>query len=238
MVHAADLGEERIDDYDYSGDEPILGSSGSDEDEDNYDEYLRKRKQRAKKRKQEKKEKLTSMKPASEQERQRFDGTEEEIANMIRKLNSMRIDDPEYAPVYFKVMVMDKTGTAKECVKPPALYQNSPNPPPQVQQPYRPPAPDARPPVTFPNNIPLNTAPNERPRGSSECFGCQAEGHRIFECPTVAELIGRDIVRFLRQLNELPVKARGLCLRSPSRRKTEARQCIAFINKKLDGRKL
>ncbi|KAJ7029250.1 hypothetical protein C8F04DRAFT_1265125 [Mycena alexandri] len=203
MVHAADLGEEQVDDY--SGDELILGSSSSDEGEEDYNEYLRRKKQRAKKKKQEKKEKLTSMKPAGEQERQRFNGTEEEIANMIRKLNAMRIDDPEYAPVYFKVMVMDKTGTAEKCVKPPALYQSEPPPPLRTRPPYRPPAPENKPPASYPNNIPLGTAPNER-GGGSECYGCLENGHRIFEGPAVAELIGKDVMKYNEETRRLCMK--------------------------------
>ncbi|KAJ7696643.1 hypothetical protein B0H16DRAFT_1750267 [Mycena metata] len=208
MVHAADLGEEQMEDY--SGDEPVLGSSSSDEGEDDFEEYLRKKKQRAKKKKQEKKEKLTSMKAGSERERQKFDGTEEEIANMIRKLNAMRIDDPEYAPVYFKVMVMEKTGTAKQCVKPPGIHQNdTASAPPSTtysRPPYRPQASENKPTTSYPNNIPLGAASNERGGGGSECFGCQATGHRIFECPAVAELIGKDVVKFHEETRRLCMK--------------------------------
>ncbi|KAJ7645044.1 hypothetical protein DFH06DRAFT_1333344 [Mycena polygramma] len=96
------------------------GGVGTHDDFDSdYEEFRRKKKLRAKKKKEDKKRKTTSKKAPVDGERQRYAGNEEEIAGMIRKLNAMRLDDPEYAPVYYKVMVLDQSGTAKQCVKAP-----------------------------------------------------------------------------------------------------------------------
>jgi hypothetical protein len=116
MVRAADLDEER--DEDYSGEDSESAPSGSEESDSDYEEFRCKRKLRAKKKKLERKKK-TMLKKGSNVEPQRFNGNEDEIATLIRKLNAMNLQDPEYAPIYYKVMVMDKSGTAAKCVKPP-----------------------------------------------------------------------------------------------------------------------
>ncbi|KAJ7062201.1 hypothetical protein C8F01DRAFT_1252030 [Mycena amicta] len=44
----------------------------------------------------------------------KFAGNEEEIAGMIKQLNGMKIDDPDYAPTYYKVLALDQTGNASK----------------------------------------------------------------------------------------------------------------------------
>ncbi|KAJ7695511.1 hypothetical protein B0H16DRAFT_1750710 [Mycena metata] len=102
MISAGELGED-LDEGD-SGDESDDESFSSSGDESNYEEYRRKRKLRAKKKHQEKKNKTSNKKSLDEREKNKYQGNEEEIAGMIRKLNAMRLDDPEYAPIYYKVM--------------------------------------------------------------------------------------------------------------------------------------
>ncbi|KAJ7138962.1 hypothetical protein C8R46DRAFT_921752 [Mycena filopes] len=123
MVRAADLGEDVNEDF--SGEDSDSKESGSSLSDSDYEAFKRKRKQREKKRKL---ERTTKMKKpgAGETRSQRFQGNEDEIAGMIRKLNAMRLDDPEYAPIYYKVMVMDQSGTAEKCVKPPRMERDEP----------------------------------------------------------------------------------------------------------------
>ncbi|KAJ7735338.1 hypothetical protein B0H16DRAFT_1731375 [Mycena metata] len=195
MVRAADLGEELNDDF--SGNESDIEASGSDDEESDYEEFLRKKKQRAKKKKQERTKKVTARKVISDKGTQKFHGNEEEVAGMIRKLNAMRLDDPEYAPIFYKVMVMDQTGTAGKCVKPPitdrgetARVQPSRAPMPRPVLDFRPPNP-----TSYPNNIPLGPAntgsTNPPPPG---CFGCDESGHRISECRRVQELLANGVL--------------------------------------------
>ncbi|KAJ7294047.1 hypothetical protein C8J57DRAFT_1211413 [Mycena rebaudengoi] len=66
--------------------------------------------------------------------------------------------------------------------------------------------PQAPPPdhATYLNNIPLgmNGAPPER-RG---CYGCQQDGHRIFECPLINELIRTGVIQYNEEAQRLTMK--------------------------------
>ncbi|KAJ7018497.1 hypothetical protein C8F04DRAFT_1327408 [Mycena alexandri] len=196
MVRAADLGEELDDDF--SGNESDSDVSGSDDDESDYDEFLRKKKQRAKKKKQERTKKVTTKKVATDRGTQKFQGNEEEIAGMIRKLNAMRLDDPEYAPIYYKVMVMDSSGTAEKCVKPPVVERGESARVQFSRPPPLRPSPEARAntPASYPNNIPLAAAGANGPSGAGApgCFGCDEPGHRISECRRVGELLANGVI--------------------------------------------
>ncbi|KAJ6481130.1 hypothetical protein C8R45DRAFT_831870, partial [Mycena sanguinolenta] len=190
MVRAADWGEEFDED---SEDESASDTSESELSDSDYEKYRLKKKQKAKKKKAEKKKKSpVSKKKTPGKETQKFQGTEEEVATLIRKLGSMKLDDPEYAPVYYKVMVLDQTGLAGKCVKPPEIHHNSsyrPEPPRFLNRP--PPTRDS--PATYPNNIPLSgTAPS--PPRELTCFGCAGLGHRISDCPSISDLLQRKIV--------------------------------------------
>ncbi|KAJ7155936.1 hypothetical protein C8R43DRAFT_949480 [Mycena crocata] len=145
--------------------------------------------------------------PPSSPEPVKFGGTEEEVAEMIRKLSAMCIDDPEYAPVYYKVMVMDTTGTAVQCVRPPNAGAERVTPRPNYARPGAAPiAPSdqtvtppviserttARTPITYPNTIPLGVCPTgEQPSG---CFGCGLD-HQMFECAKVNEMVRAGVLR-------------------------------------------
>ncbi|KAJ7467043.1 hypothetical protein FB451DRAFT_1178286 [Mycena latifolia] len=102
----------------YESEESSSEDSDSGGEESDFEEFRRRKKLREKKRKQEKKKNEKVKLPTP---KQKFGGTDEEVAAMIRKLNAMRLDDPEYAPVYYKVMVLDMTGTAEKCIKAPII---------------------------------------------------------------------------------------------------------------------
>ncbi|KAJ7145146.1 hypothetical protein C8R43DRAFT_953587 [Mycena crocata] len=120
----------------------------------------------------------------------------------------MRLDDPEYAPVYYKVMVLDQSGTAEKCVKPPAIGR-------EERREERPrtwgkpnnvstqnSVPDNTSPATFPNNISLGKT-TEPFRG---CFGCLEEGHHISECEKVQQLIEKNVMTYNPETRRLTMK--------------------------------
>ncbi|KAJ7178325.1 hypothetical protein C8R43DRAFT_942043 [Mycena crocata] len=120
----------------------------------------------------------------------------------------MRLDDPEYAPVYYKVMVLDQSGTAEKCVKPPAIGR-------EERREERPrtwgkpnnvstqnSAPDNTSPATFPNSIALGKT-TEPFRG---CFGCLEEGHHISECEKVQQLIEKNVMAYNPETRRLTMK--------------------------------
>jgi hypothetical protein len=195
MIRAADLGED-LDDDD-SDEDSGSETSGSDADESDFEEFRKKRKEREKRKKEEKKKKVSSRRDVKEKGRQTMHANEEEVAGMIRKLNSMRLDDPEYAPIYYKVMVMDQSGNAGKCVQPPVTERTEI--PRHKSVPSRVPTPTVEKrssPASYPNNIPLGTGRGTGVSENKGCFGCGQEGHRMFECQGVNDLVAREVIRY------------------------------------------
>ncbi|KAK7000721.1 hypothetical protein R3P38DRAFT_2560447 [Favolaschia claudopus] len=191
MVRAADLGEEQDD---WSGDDSE-SDTGSDDSESDYESYKRKRKNRREKKKKDSKKKKRTKKGTTEPETQKYAGNEDEIAKLISKLSKMNLEDPEYAPIYYKVMVMDQKGIAEKCVRPPVEKANPIKRPPSRAF-NRPEPAKAAVPATYPNNIPLGpSAPTIDGGQNPTCFGCNELGHRISECRQVTGLLDKGIVK-------------------------------------------
>ncbi|KAJ7109525.1 hypothetical protein C8R44DRAFT_635591, partial [Mycena epipterygia] len=240
IVNAAEYGID-IDDED-SGDDSDSESSSSEESDSDYEEFRRKKKLREKKKKHEKKQKQAAKEKGSRNQ-MKFEGNEDEVASMIKKLNAMKIDDPDYAPVYYRVMVLDKTGTAAKCVKAPKIEDDEEIPsrtyirPPQKT--FSNPAPsnnaensNTKTPATYPNNIPLGERktgnyPNPADRG---CFGCNELGHRVFECQSIAGLIQKNIITFNEETRRLEMKNGAAIRRNPGENLVQAAERIAATN--------
>ncbi|KAJ7232610.1 hypothetical protein B0H12DRAFT_1028944, partial [Mycena haematopus] len=201
-------------DYDIDDDGGYYEVSSEDEDSDDdsgdsdYELYRRRRREKKEKRrsrKEKEKEKEKAVRHSSKEESSertiKPTGTAIEVADLIRRLNKMTIDDAEYAPTYYSIMALDQTGHAINCISPPKLQGGwRPNGRP------RPSTPNSREafkatlttsPATYPNNIPLGErpetpAPNEP---SSGCFGCGKDGHLAFNCPDIRELEQAGVVR-------------------------------------------
>jgi hypothetical protein len=129
-------------------------------------------------------------------------GTAEEVTGLIQELNKMTISDPEYAPVYYKVMALDTTGVVAKCVQPPRIntgWVETNRLPPRTQINKTGSTVNTtsteNSPATYPNNIPLGSGGVAQTE-TTACFGCAAEGHRISECPEVRELITKDVLQY------------------------------------------
>ncbi|KAK6977462.1 hypothetical protein R3P38DRAFT_2810293 [Favolaschia claudopus] len=121
----------------------------------------------------------------------------------------MQIDDAEYAPTYYSILALDQTGNAARCVKPPQMQNNWSNgggrPPPRFNARENNGARvnSATQAATYPNNIPLGGGNREPPRPANngaplppECFGCgKDDGHRMFDCVEIKELLQRGVVK-------------------------------------------
>lgn len=240
IVNAAEYGID-IDD-EYSGDDSDNESSSSEESESDYEEFKRKKKLRERKKKHERKQKQAA-KESGSRNQMKFGGNEDEIASMIKKLNSMKIDDPDYAPVYYRVMVLDKTGTASKCVKAPKINDDEELPPRTYSRPqqktFAGPVPinntensSPKTPATYPNNIPIGERnignyTNPVDRG---CFGCNEMGHRIFECKQVAGLIQKNIIAFNEETRRLEMKNGSNIRRNPGENLVQAAERISASN--------
>ncbi|KAJ6504335.1 hypothetical protein C8R47DRAFT_1248401 [Mycena vitilis] len=193
--------------------------SDIDSDDSDYENYRRKHraKARAKKEKEKKKKKKTANAPASGKSRiVSTSGTAEEVTSLIRQLNKMTITDPEYAPVYYRVLTLDTTGVAAKCVQPPRLpqpWQERPS-----QKGNQAPTPTtgatggssgAPGPTTYPNNIPVPTG----------CYGCGLDGHRIGECSEIRELKAKNVIK----VDETTRRVRGRKLAAAARRQAAPR---------------
>ncbi|KAJ7208454.1 hypothetical protein C8J57DRAFT_1540661 [Mycena rebaudengoi] len=137
------------------------------------------------------------------------EGTADEVTGLIRQLNKMSIDDPEYSPVFYKVLTMDKTGIAAKCVQPPRIqqwgdYNRAPsrnsNRPVSINSSTVTTAAPA--PATYPNNIPLrSTTPDNR-----GCYGCNKEGHRMNECPELQAMLQAGTLAYDGESSRLRLK--------------------------------
>ncbi|KAJ6536665.1 hypothetical protein B0H10DRAFT_1668018, partial [Mycena sp. CBHHK59/15] len=112
-----------------------------------------------------------------------------EVEGMIKQLNSMSIEDPTYPSTYFKVMALNTTGIAKQCVRPPTVNRAPRNPT------YRPPY-NAPPAVSFPPpQVPQTYQARPYPsRPEPGCYGCNDQSHRIGNCPRLLELISKGLI--------------------------------------------
>jgi len=54
--------------------------------------------------------------PAELEQTHKYQGTSGEIENMIQQLNTMSLDDPHYGHLYYKVLLLDKTGITQKCI--------------------------------------------------------------------------------------------------------------------------
>ncbi|KAJ7641992.1 hypothetical protein FB45DRAFT_737732, partial [Roridomyces roridus] len=201
IVNASEYGIQA--DNDLSGDESN-DSDSSDDSDSEYEAYRKRLRDKQRKKKKHSRDKK-KIERTPEIKTQKYSGNEDEVASMIRKLNGMKIEDPEYAPMYYKVITSDNTGVAVNCVRAPVGRSRAPTP-------FRPStegssgntgamATPGRPPLTYPNNIPLgdrrvNFAPNPGYPAEQGCFGCGTMGHQIRECPQVKDLVTRNIVHY------------------------------------------
>ncbi|KAJ6458806.1 hypothetical protein C8R45DRAFT_1109933 [Mycena sanguinolenta] len=200
-------GDYDIDDYGMYNNASSEDEDSDDESDDSdYETYRRKRREKkdrrhSRKEKAKEKQKTARKVGASDgtESTVRPSGTTTEVTDLIRRLNKMTIDDPEYAPTYYSVLTLDKTGIAANCVSPPKIQKG-------WQTDRRPPRPpndaprttlSASTPATYPNNITLGEraetpAPPENRPG---CFGCGKQGHIAINCPEVFELQRAGIVK-------------------------------------------
>ncbi|KAJ7612798.1 hypothetical protein DFH06DRAFT_1344885 [Mycena polygramma] len=226
MIGADELGE-GLDDGD-SGDEFDDDSSSSEDFDSDYEEFRRKKKLHAKKKKDEQRRKASGKKPTSEGEKQKYQGNEDEIAGMIRKLNAMRLDDPDYAPIYYKVMVLDQSGTAKQCVKAPVVQRGENARSTRVTASTS--TTETQSPATYPNNIPVPPVKPGAARGGDGfkgCYGCQEEGHRIFDCRAVGDLVRNNVITFNEETRKLTMKNGDMIRRNPGESLVQAAARIA-----------
>ncbi|KAK6984202.1 hypothetical protein R3P38DRAFT_3232170 [Favolaschia claudopus] len=204
IINAADYDLE----FDAGYYEVSSGGESEETDDEDFESYRKHKREKAKtKKEREKRRKEMAERGTSKDDTESISkpkGSTEEISGLIRQLNKMTLDDPEYTPVYYTLLAKDTTGQAAKWVKPPEVLNNWARTP-------RVPRSSPLPPrnsvnmannnnnsaATYPNNIPLgsssnNIGPSNAPQA---CFGCGAEGHRIGECPEISELIREGIIK-------------------------------------------
>ena len=215
----------QADDTDYPNSDSE--SEGTDSDSDS--EYERRHCSKSSKKKRKAKKSTDSKKPATQQleeDRTRvIKAPQEELEGIISKLNTMSIDDPTYGALYFKALSTDTTGLVARCilrapkqeethavytaatgtpaVRPPPIMPSAPinYQPPAVYSPAQPTAPytSTRPPLSYPNNIPMGSQALLKPvpppgRVPNICYGCNDPNHMMRECPGMVDLLNKGIL--------------------------------------------
>ena len=143
-------------------------SSDSDSDSD-YDS-----RRRRKHRKKKKKAKHARKHAEKEKPTQKYQGTPDQVEEMIQQLNTMSLSDPKYGQLYYKVMKLDTSGLAQKCVyrEPPHINQQQAftRSKPSMFTTSRSSPPDQRPPATYPNNVPVRNRGIMGPMGLPYCY--------------------------------------------------------------------
>jgi hypothetical protein len=193
LLNASEFG---FDDYEPEDDSD---SDSEDSDSDSDREYQRSRHKKKRSSSRSKREKKVKGSPTTTK-KAKFNGNEEEIAGMIRQLNGMKLEDPDYAPAYYKVLALDTTGNAVRCIRAPSVSPPMSN----RRTSYSSPAPTNRSTDSTPSSTPLSppsvprepsTYPNNIPLNERACYGCGKQGHRVSQCPEVTELVSRNLLQ-------------------------------------------
>ena len=121
-----------------------------------------------------------------------FRGSPEEVEQLLKDMSRMKVTDPEYTAKYFKVMLSDTSGTARNFVPKPQMADT------EKKKQEGGPGPRDLPPHLEPprdNRFPARTS--YQPRNYSEfedrtqgaCFGCGQIGHNSQNCPAMRHLM-------------------------------------------------
>ena len=210
LVHLPSLGIEIESDYD--SDESDLDSD-SDDSEYEYERKVRKKKSSKKRKSKRKDRKLRLPRPVLEEEPMRkIHPPPEEIEGIIEQLNTMSINDPKYGQLYFKAVSNDKTGIAAKCIRRSPIQEvgNKRQEPPQHLNIV--PAS-----VVYPNNNkPRQTVNNQQSyRRPNYCYGCFDNDHTLRDCPEIAKLINKGVIKFDSQTRKYHLKDGQPLIRRP-----------------------
>ena len=199
FFHSTKLANHESSDESDGGSSSDSESSDSDYDSDTLKTLKRRIKKMSHKKKKSKKKSSKEEKldfpphptPAPPDRTSRFNGTTDEVENMIQRLNSMSLNDPSYGHLYYKVLQMDASGIAARCIyREPQRVTGAPSyqpsPPQNVMLPRR----------SFQT---ANTPSNQPPPmmifpQENRCYGCHGADHMMGECPKMAELLEKGII--------------------------------------------
>jgi hypothetical protein len=183
---------------DSSDDDESSGSDFDSSSESESEDEREKRKRRAKKR-----VKTKDSKPYSSGKEDKYEmpkkrtvkGPQREVESLIRQMNLLTQDDPQYGIAYYRALKLDPD--VSRIVAEPALrrpcdqrYGS------QRRVNYQQPAPQqVRGPTIYNSQPSPRMQPQPPPRGSEmTCYGCGEIGHGMGRCPSIADLIGKDIL--------------------------------------------
>jgi hypothetical protein len=183
---------------DSSDDESSSGSDFDSSSESESEDEREKRKRRAKKR-----VKTKDSKPYSSGKEDKYEmpkkrtvkGPQREVESLIKQMNLLTQDDPQYGIAYYRALKLDPD--VSRIVAEPALrrpcdqrYGS------QRRVNYQQPAPQqVRGPTIYNSQPSPRMQPQPPPRGSEmTCYGCGEIGHGMGRCPSIADLIGKDIL--------------------------------------------
>jgi len=173
-----------------------------DESEEAYDsedsDYER---ERRKKRKQEKKKKKKSRahlqkgpqtQIMEEEPSRRIIPPPEEtdISGIIHQLNTMSLEDPRYGQLYYQAVKKDKGGLVAQCIRRKPLQESFS----RAQDRDPPSHPSRANTQPYPRGIFPNPLRNQAP-SNQKCYGCFKQDHILRDCPQMAILVNRGIVR-------------------------------------------
>ena len=181
-----------------------LGEDSSDEESEGYDssddEYAERERRRRKKKKLTHTRGHNPDRKSSSSKSGKFNGPKEEVEGLIKQLNSMSLDDPNYGHTYYKAISMDKN--ASRCIHHEPIMMTRTMPPATRTLPpasrMLPPGSHFMPqaPRSPPRSYPINNNSPYPIRDDRMCYGCNQTGHVMTACPAMLELMKAGIVQF------------------------------------------
>src|SRR6202790_4034349 len=204
-----------LDDSESEEEDSSAGESSSESEEDSSDseseDEREKRRRRAKKKSRNRSGSRGSKKHTMDRLEDKLDtgkkrtvsGSRKEVESLIKHMNLLTRDDPEYGITYYRALKLDPDIArivAEPCLRQPQNQRYAPSNPMPSSSTYQQSVFQQPPPAgtnVFRNPSAFRTAPPSQPppRGSEMiCYGCGEKGHGITRCPHISDLLEKGIL--------------------------------------------
>ena len=184
-----------LDDEDYDSDDESEDDYESDEED--YEDERRRKKQRRHRKKKSRSQphpQLPITKLSEEEPSRKIvpPPEENEIGGIIQQLNTMSLEDPRYGQLYYQAIKNDTSGIVAQCIRRRPIQESSSRTQYRDPPPHQSRLPPVQPP--YPRGI-LPRPPMNNQTNNMKCYGCFAFDHILRDCPQMAIMVNRGVIR-------------------------------------------
>jgi hypothetical protein len=193
------LDDSDSEDGDSSDDESSSGSEDESSDSESEDEREKRRRRARKKRSSKSRSRRSSSEKEDrigESRRRVVKGPHKEVESLIKQMNLLTQDDPQYGIAYYRALKLDPDVArivAEPALRRPCDQQQfsaarvTTYPQPRYSQPVNP--------SYYAPRAPLQISQQPPPRGSEMmCYGCGEKGHGMTRCSIINDMIMKDLL--------------------------------------------